>query len=1235
MPEPTREELETALRNADAAGDTDAARQLANALKSGQYAPDPEKAFKQATQDRQAARARANGIEPNFVATPNPENQTGAVQGFAGSVDRFVDSVENYDPQPDAGIKSPADAFLFKGVNALTGGALQRSGNAAFEGTVQEGFGDRAVRASDSFPVGSTAGQMTGMAAQLLPVQRAAGVLKSVPGIKQAVDLAGKSRFGSYAGRLAAGMGAWTGETALQGATTLSDEASAYTGEKPTLESRAGMAKDLATMNLGDAGITTPFVKDVPVNVLGPLGTSFVNRAGVAARTGGASVTPKNVRQSVQESTGRVSGGPEQMRGIAEVIDTELAGGLRPQSIAAVYRILKHSGLSDGAIRALNAEVGQRMQAGSGSAASRKTVGQLYVDILEETKPQAAENILAVLRERRLNVRRNDNSAGIIRSGTRELRDSQKDFLENSANTNLGQNTRIGVREQVEATQKEIGAEYERILSSAPTSGPGADTLRQLILPDPNKSAILSRRAKNAGFIKTNEKGSQVPDVDAYVSARPYEAGHWMRSKLSEASRSAQGAERMVLGNTVDQIDEVLDGFDAYAQTKRNWGTEQGVLNAREFGDRLFGGANSSLMNNPGMRAELVEQFNALTPREQQVALISIRDAALGRMQGGPAGQQARLTSVTSDAAIDFFEQVGAKPFADDLLAIKNEQGFLNSFDPAANSRTAPNQQAVSGAPQLYNSTIANAVDNSTPGTLLGEGALMAFAPHYQGLYAAYRGSRMLANAGFGTRPQTLEDMTRFLMARPGRQAHEAVAASAPGGPLVPTNTPGGALPPPSSPTPAGPGTPPNAGTPGPDFPHVVRHEDGQEWGFKTLREAEEFAAQPAPVPEMPPSSPTPAAAVAASRGGDDVFYHGTGREFDTFDNAYLGSNSGDADSRLGHWLTAERGTAEGFAELAARGPGGQVIPARVSGNLKTVDMQGQKAGRNAGTEQIIRDAKAEGYDGVRFTNYVDAADSGAQPGTSVVVFDAKNIQRVGRPRAGAQSERAGERGMINIDGKPMRRKDALRQVSGEQFPPAPGSATPPPPVTIQAAVEASGSGIMDSPLPYIAGASAIGTGALAFEAARRNNDPMAVGGPTPPESQFMSSMANSAEAAQQAAQRRQADGFPPLPGLKPDLAPVQRAGAQSANQDAKSAESARRHEYYRQLSGPESVVWNKVHQQRAGELKVTPEDRQRGVSRKRLVYGYDIPISELENAPVEELVNGQWQPVAAPVTAR
>lgn len=793
-------------------------------------------------QNRIAARSARSGQTPDFNRPVDPAKQQGFINtALTNPLDRFQNEIKNFEPRPDAGINHPMDALLFKFGNSLTGGAFQAAGNDVAPGAE---LGNRAVKASDSYPVAAMTGQTGGMATQVIAGGHALAPLKGLPLVKNAVDAAGKTRLGSYAGRMAKDMGLWTGESALQGATTLASENAAYTGKEPTMGDRAAMAKDMATMNMGDLGVQMPFVKDIPLNVAGPLGTSLMRRTGTALATQGASVTPQHVRKSVQSGTGRLSGGPEQMRAVAGVIDTELAGGLRPQSIAAVHRILKHSGLTDSDIRALNTEVSERMQALPGSAASRKTVGQLYSEILEETKPQAAENIRAVLRERRLNIRRNDNSAGIIRAGTRDLRDSQKDFLDNSATTNLGTDTRIGVREQVKAAKKEIGDEYDRILDAAPVTGEGADSLRFTLKSDPRSATVLKRKAKNAGFVKRGKDGKLTVDVNAYIDANPYRAGHWMRSRLSKDARSAQGTEKGDLLDTVEEIDEVLNGFDAYAQTKSNWGSEQGVMDARTFGDKLFGGTDSKQINNDGMRAELVESFNALPEREKTVALASIRDAALARMRGGPADQQARISSITTGGAIDFFNEVGAKNFADDLLAIKQEQGYLNAFDPDAGPRTAPNQQAVSQAPALYNSKIANAVDNSTPGTVLGEGALMAFAPHYQGLYAAYRGSRLLAEMGLGTRAKTLEDMTRFLMARPQASGNLPMKNVTP--------TKGGSTAPPAGGSPMPMKPPPNSGTPGPDFPIVVRHDDGQEIGFKTRAEAEAFAR------ENPAGSPLP-----------------------------------------------------------------------------------------------------------------------------------------------------------------------------------------------------------------------------------------------------------------------------------------------------------------------------------------------------------------------------------------
>jgi DNA-binding transcriptional MerR regulator len=72
--------------------------------------------------------------------------------------------------------------------------------------------------------------------------------------------------------------------------------------------------------------------------------------------------------------------------------------------------------------------------------------------------------------------------------------------------------------------------------------------------------------------------------------------------------------------------------------------------------------------------------------------------------------------------------------------------------------------------------------------------------------------------------------------------------------------------------TPAPDATPPNAGPPGPEYPHVVRHESGEEWGFKTREEAEAFAGEGAGQP------PRDSVDVAVDKIVDDII------EYDGFD---------------------------------------------------------------------------------------------------------------------------------------------------------------------------------------------------------------------------------------------------------------------------------------------------------------------------------------------------------------
>jgi hypothetical protein len=130
----------------------------------------------------------------------------------------------------------------------------------------------------------------------------------------------------------------------------------------------------------------------------------------------------------------------------------------------------------------------------------------------------------------------------------------------------------------------------------------------------------------------------------------------------------------------------------------------------------------------------------------------------------------------------------------------------------------------------------------------------------------------------------------------------------------------------------------------------------------------------------------------------------------------------------------------------------------------------------------------------------------------------------------------------------------------------------------------------------------------------------------------------NAFQDAHTAQQARSANGLPPQPSVKPNLRSSVDASNQRSNQGARQQEAQRRQEYVswlRQKGGGNLTVWTRAHEERAEDLKVTPEDRRRGVSSKRLAYDYTIPVEELENAPIEVLMNGQWVPESALEGAR
>ena len=442
---------------------------------------------------------------------------------------------------------------------------------------------------------------------------------------------------------------------------------------------------------------------------------------------------------------------------------------IRPQSIAAFNRLLSKSGLSNSDIARLHSEVSNRQSSLKGlpaGAQNRKRAFQHYMEVLAEDEgsalynPQAAANILMTVQERANNARPGDGSRGIVGAAVKADRASQVPFLEDSAQ-NVAQGSRIGTGELVESTRKQLRAQYDEVLDPSQISEQGQQAALEMI-------ESIRPLLDGPSGLKVQAAAEGVP-IDELIARNPMKALHWIQSAARRKAQSSdpnRGAYAALRSRALPVIE---NNVPAYRALRKDYASNEGLDKAKTFGDKLFGGANSQAIQNPGMRAELVKDFNSLTDLEKQAALVSIRDKALGRISGGADEAPARLSSMNDRNVLDFLEQIGQKDFADDIRAIGRENQLLSVADagnPLRQSATFSNAQARAEAPALYQSGVANAVDNSTPGTLLGEGMLMAFAPHYQGAYAAYRGGRLAASMGLGTRKKTLEDMTRFLMSR-------------------------------------------------------------------------------------------------------------------------------------------------------------------------------------------------------------------------------------------------------------------------------------------------------------------------------------------------------------------------------------------------------------------------------------------------------------------------------------
>lgn len=720
-------------------------------------------------------RAKRDGAIP-AASTPDP-NRFPAQQGLEGPTVRqpeaweagALDYLANMPEREQAGIKGGVDAALFNVANTLTAGGLQKAGNEVVPG---KDLGDAAMRESENYhPMASLVGRA---GAYVVPASQGGRVanmaIQDVVTATGARSLAPKAiREGTSAGARSARYLGRLGTLAPTGAL----QVGTYEGlvEQPVRDFMAGEESTIGgRVQAGVNALKNPTNYGVlPVlSVAGRLGKGLVT--GVA--TGG----------DVQRAVTRGSGGAVPLSegqlaaDAAQILDTQAMGAIDPRGFKLVERILRQSGVSDSDVPAVNAKVREILETTPDAVASRLTIGQVYAKALYDLdKTQASENILKVLRERRNVTDVNDRSPAIVGNEVRDLRSSQVDFITQSAESNLGAGKRIDIKNAVADTKKQIGAEYERVLAEANTARPEAPELSALVIGDSSKGALV-RRAKNAGFKTPDGKG----DVDAYAMARPDEAAHWLRSHLDKAARSAQGRERVDLQNTVDQLDELLDTNPGYAAARRQYGTEGGVDRARDIGSNFITAAR-----NQGNLDLLLEQIAALPARERDVALLAIRDNLLSPVRGSGEDAPARISQLISVGTLEGIERLGpaGKGLADDLRAIRDENGFLNQIDsgnPTRQSATFSNADAAQNAPDLYSGGIARTLNAGGGSSLPADIAISGIAGGPLAPFTMAKIARSGLQSIFAPGRKSKEAMTQFLMSRP-RNALSGTQGPAPG----------------------------------------------------------------------------------------------------------------------------------------------------------------------------------------------------------------------------------------------------------------------------------------------------------------------------------------------------------------------------------------------------------------------------------------------------------------------
>ena len=312
----------------------------------------------------------------------------------------------------------------------------------------------------------------------------------------------------------------------------------------------------------------------------------------------------------------------------------------------------------------------------------------------------------------------------LIQDVIHRLTTSQKSELEGTFKAVLGDETLMGRSDEIGALMRQNGEEaYNNSISEA-----------NRLIKDGKASPEQVRAAQELNAILTNDGFKQFyPDsltveaatrgktVDQLIQERlaadPIEAAHWLQSEIGKSARNARDGLQKDMASTYEAMRKAildrLEQFPGYRGARMQHGDLFGADDAVSFGDRFLTAARSEFKTD-----QMARELEKLSPRQQAVAALSIRDAMLNPLlRGSPEDAAARITELQKEGTLKALVTVLGEERGTELRnAIANmrvENQRISAISQAAGSNTHLNQQGA-----------RDAIDNiRSPGNRLVHGA--------------------------------------------------------------------------------------------------------------------------------------------------------------------------------------------------------------------------------------------------------------------------------------------------------------------------------------------------------------------------------------------------------------------------------------------------------------------------------------------------------------------------------